>query len=684
MVFGYSFWWIVPILFISIAVARFKYRKLLKLPDVKPALALGIALLRFLTVLTLLFLLLRPALSFLRHLREKPLLLIAQDNSASLLNNKDSLYYRNEYPEFLRKQAGELEEKFTVEWLTFGKNTDKNNDIDFSGTATDISGVFDYAEQNYAVRRPEALVLLSDGVYNSGVNPRYKTIGYPVYTVGLGDTAEIPDVFIRQAEYDKFNFVKTIFPVKAQVAAVKQKGKAVRCVLRDYTGVLGEQTLRIDSDNFLGEVTFRVAARTQGIHKYTITLETGFEERSKENNRRDLYIHIIDNTGEILIAYGAPHPDVAAISEALRPTGIYNVTSHDLSLPLPAGSPPLLYILHNPRPDDRTYLRIAEEAEKRKTALWYILTDRTSIEAFAGEYRVHFLQAVNEYASPAYNRDFPYFELSAQEVKGYETYPPVVVPFGGIDPQAGKPLFTQNIKNTPTAYGLMCFYDRGGRRTTYNWGEGFWRWRLYSYRETGSHDLFNTLVHKTVHYLTSRKGNERFIHDIKPLYDETEEVVIQAELYNESYELVNTPDVRLTIRSGEKEYNYTLNRNGEKYRISLGNLAPGEYGYLLSANLREETFEQKGSFYVNTFNQELNDLVSDWSLLDEIAQRTGGKSVTLSQIDELFHEMRQNSRFVPVTKSEWKYLELNELAWLGILLLLLLCIEWFLLKYYAA
>ncbi len=454
--------------------------------------------------------------------------------------------------------------------------------------------------------------------------------------------------------------------------------------MRDYTGVLGEQTLRIDSDNFLGEVTFLVEARTPGIHKYTVTLEAGFEERSKENNRRDLYVNIIDNTGEIVIAYGAPHPDVAAISEALRPTGIYNVTSHDLSRPLPDGPLPLLYILHNPRPDDRTYLRIVEEAEKRRTALWYILTDRISIEVFAGEYRVHFLQAVNEYASPGYNREFPYFELDPQEVKGYEAYPPLVVPFGEIAPQAGKPLFTQNIKSTPTAYGLMCFYDRGGKRTAYNWGEGFWRWRLYSYRETGRHDLFNTLVYKTVHYLTSRRGNERFIHDIKPLYDETEEVVIQAELYNESYELVNTPDVRLTVRSGEKEYNYTLNRSGEKYRISLGNLAPGEYSYLLSTNLRGETFEKKGSLYVNTFNQELNDQVANWPLLEEIAQRTGGKSVSLSQLDKLFNEMHQNSRFVPITKSEWRYLELSEVEWLGILLLLLLCIEWFLLKYYAA
>lgn len=86
--------------------------------------------------------------------------------------------------------------------------------------------------QHFIVRRPAAMILFSDGIYNTGVNPKYKTPDFPVYTVALGDTVAYPDVYIRNVETDKFNFVNTIFPIKVEVGAIKQKGSQVKCSLK--------------------------------------------------------------------------------------------------------------------------------------------------------------------------------------------------------------------------------------------------------------------------------------------------------------------------------------------------------------------------------------------------------------------------------------------------------------------
>ena len=686
MVFEYSYWWIFPMLALSGAVAYLKFRKISKLPDISFGLALFISSLRFLVTLILLVLLLNPALSFVKNIKEKPLLLVVQDNSASISKNKDSIYYQNEYKESLNQVIAGLEEKFNVECLNFGRQVKKGEVLDFSENYTDISAVFDYAERNYVFQRPAAMVLLTDGIYNSGANPRYKTSAFPIYTVLLGDTTLYPDIYVKDIESNKFNFIHTTFPIKASIAAQKQKGKQITCKLLENGKQIAEKTLLIGQEHFLAEVVFEVEAKRKGIAKYTVVAEADPQERIRENNQATVYTNIIDNTGEVAIYYDAPHPDIAALVNAINVSGLYKCSLHNLSEPI-GDLKANLIIFHNPVPTDPNYQKLVEAAAKRKTALWYVLTTPERIETFARfgkNFAIDNHVGMNEYATVEFNKDFPYFEFTDSEVNGFMSYPPLVVPFGELKSNAGRLLFTQRIKNTPTSNGIIGFYENNGNRICYFWGEGLWRWRLYSYKEFGNHELFNTLINKITGYLAAQRGTDRFIHDIKPLYDESEEIVIQAELYNESYELVNQPDVKLNLKYNDKDFDYILNRNEDKYRISLGNLAAGEYSYRLVTDLKGEHFEKNGVFYVRSQNVELNNIVADRQLLQDIATRTGGQMVERQDMERLPDMLNGNERFNPVYKSEVKYMGLSEWSILGLILILLLCTEWFLLKYFVS
>lgn len=684
MVFEYSYWWIFPILVLSGTVAYLKFRKISQLPDISFGLALFISSLRFLVTLILLVLLLNPALSFVRNVKEKPLLIIAGDNSASIPRNKDSLYYQNEYKESLNRLIAGLKQKFDVECLNFGREVKKGDEFDFSENYTDISAVFDYAERNYLFRRPAGMVLLTDGIYNSGANPRYKTSSFPVYTVLLGDTTQYPDIYVKQIESNKFNFIQTTFPVKASVAARKLKGKRITCELLENGKRIAEKTLTVGQDHFLTDVVFEVEAKQKGIAKYTVVVEADSQERILDNNRATVYTDIIDNTGEIAIYYNAPHPDIAAIINAVNVSGLYKCSLHSLTEPIGEVKANLI-ILHNPEPTHPNYQKLAEIAAKRKTALWYILTTPERIEAFARfgkNFAIDNHTGMNEYATVELNKDFPYFEFTDSEISGFMSYPPLVVPFGELKSNAGRLLFTQRIKNTPTSNGIIGFYENSGSRICYFWGEGLWRWRLYSYKESGNHELFNTLINKITGYLAAQKGTDRFIHDIRPLYDESEEVVINAELYNDSYELVNQPDVKLNLKYEGKDFDYNLNRNEDKYRINLGNLSAGEYRFRLATDLKGEHFEKNGVFYVRSQNVELNLVVADRQLLQDIAIRTEGRIVEKQDMAQLLNMLNENGQFNPVYKSEVKYMGLSEWSILGLILILLLCTEWFLLKYF--
>lgn len=684
MVVEYAYWWLLPILVLSGTVAYLKFRKIARLPDIPSLVTVIVVALRFLVVFTLLFLLLNPALSLLRRVKEKPLLVVAQDNSLSIRKNKDSLYYQTDYKASLFQMLERLERHFDVDLLTFGSRVKRGDSLSFTENSTDLAGIFDYSERNYTLRQPQAMLLLSDGIYTSGVNPRYKTFSYPVYTVALGDTVVYPDVFVRNVELDKFNFIHTIFPIRVEVAAVKQNGKRIKCVLRENGKVVEEKTLSVNREHFLQELIFQAEAKRKGVVKYTIEIIPEGNDRIRENNQATAYAHIIDNSGHVAIFSAAPHPDIAALTNALEVSGIYQCERYNFSKPAEDLKANLI-IFHNPEPGSPEYQKIRDWAFQRKISVWYMLTTRESIEAFSRfgkDYTAAFSTSANEYATIYINRNFPYFEFTESEKKGFEEYPPLVVPFGELNVRAGRLLFAQKIQHTPTTNGMIAFYDREGSRICYLWGEGFWRWRLYSCKENGNHDLFNTLVSKIVNYLAVQRGNDRFLHDIKPLYEEAEEAIINVELYNNSYELVNEPDIKLLLKYKGKEYDYLLSRNEEKYRINLGNLPAGEYDYYLSATWKGEQFEKKGNFDVKSRNIELNNLVADSQLLKDLATQSGGQSFEVRSLKDLEETLVQHFQSRDTERMEIRYVDLREYTLLGIILLILLCIEWFLLKYF--
>jgi hypothetical protein len=52
---------------------------------------------------------------------EKPILLLAQDNSRSILSNEDSTFYENLYEDSIKSQLDELEEFYDLRTCIFGQ-----------------------------------------------------------------------------------------------------------------------------------------------------------------------------------------------------------------------------------------------------------------------------------------------------------------------------------------------------------------------------------------------------------------------------------------------------------------------------------------------------------------------------------------------------------------------------------
>ena len=96
-------------------------------------------------------------------------------------------------------------------------------------------------------------------------------------------------------------------------------------------------------------------------------------ERTYENNRIETWVNIIDNSAKVAIYTTAPHPDIAAIKNAVGVSGIYRCKLYRWEEPLDSLNANLV-ILHNPDPHSTGYQQLMQEINRRKLSVWYILT----------------------------------------------------------------------------------------------------------------------------------------------------------------------------------------------------------------------------------------------------------------------------------------------------------------------
>ena len=154
------------------------------------------------------------------------------------------------------------------------------------------------------------MILLSDGIVNTGSNPYYKasSVEYPVYTVGLGSTETTTDLYVAGINHNKQALKGNYFPVEIKVAANQLANNHVTLTLEEGKEVLMTKNLNINSRKFFETVSANLQATTKGLHKYKVTLTELDGEITHKNNVAYFYVEVIDSREKIAIVYSGPHP----------------------------------------------------------------------------------------------------------------------------------------------------------------------------------------------------------------------------------------------------------------------------------------------------------------------------------------------------------------------------------------
>jgi hypothetical protein len=228
----------------------------------------------------------------------------------------------------------------------------------------------------------------------------------------------------------------------------------------------------------------------------------------------------------------------------------------------------------------------------------------------------------------------------------------------------------------------MILFNQGvDRKSATITGEGIWRWRLANYAKTGNQQAFDELFTRIIQYLAVKEDKSQFRIMLKNNFSENEAVAIDAELYNDSYQLINAPEVNIVITDeNKKNFPYAFTRTSNAYYLNAGSLPPGEYSYKASTTFAGKAFQKSGMFTVKLLNIESMNTVANHVLLNNMAARHKGKMVYPQQLDQLEKHLAARDDMKTIVYTQKRYIDLVSFLPVLLLLLGLISAEWFIRK----
>ena len=638
--------------------------------------------LRFLAVAFLAFFLLSPFIKNITRTVEKPIIIFAQDNSESIVVGKDSAYYKKEYAGEVVNVLSKLSEDFDTNNYSFGNQISRGLSFSYKEKQTDMATLFQEIDNRFINRNIGAVIIASDGLYNKGQNPIYSLKNnFPVYTITLGDTTVQKDLILTNVLHNKIVYLGNKFPISIQIEAARLSGKNFTCTIFKGAEKLFSQQVNINSNNFSFEIQTLLEAKQKGIQRYTIALSRIDGEITYANNVKDVFVDVVDGKQKILILADAPHPDIAAIKNALEANLNYEVNSmlaSDFNASLSGYNMVVLHQLPSLR---NPIQKIVTDIEKQTIPVLFVLGSQSSVPAFnkaQSDLTITSNNGGTNNTLPLVDNDFSLFTTS-DEMKSYiNKLPPLQSPFGSYKMNPSASVFCyQKIGVVETRQPLLFFTQQSEKKTGFICGEGIWRWRLQDVFDHNNTLLFNELITKTAQYLSAAVDKSFFRVNGKNNFYENELIEFDAELYNESYELINNPEVNMMITNGEgKKFPYVFSKTSNGYHLNAGRLPVDHYHYEAKTQTGKKIYSLKGEFSVSALQVESSNIVADHQLLYSIAKKSGGEMLDKNNLSQLIDILSKRDDIHSVSHSEKKLSDMINLKWIFFLLLLLISTEW--------
>ena len=633
--------------------------------------------LRFVSVFSLLLLLLNPKFESATYYEEKPNLVIAVDNSESTDYLKQGDAASSLVNELINDS--DINQKFDVTALSFGSEVNYIDSLSFDEKQSNISGFF--KNYNELFKNSVAPVLLvTDGNQTLGKDYQYisKNNGQPIYPVILGDTTSFSDLRISQVNVNRYAYLKNRFPI--EIITNYSGNENFGSVLRISSGnaVLFSQRLIFEPNKTSEIINTTLVANTVGVRTYKVELLPLDNEKNKINNYKNFAVEVIDQKTNIALVSETIHPDLGALKKSIESNEQRSVEILKPDEFLLSSKDYQIVFLYQPTSN---FTSVYEKVNKQRYNTFTVAGASTNWNLVNENQDIFEQEITNqlEYYQPSLNTNYGTFIIDNIQ---FDNYPPLQSEFGSTSQNIGQNiLLYKSINGIETGEALLSTFEDENQKHALLNGEGIWRWRSKCYIESDSFESFDNFIGKLIQYLSSNKRRNRLNVYHKSFYNQTDDIVLSAQFFNKNYEFDANANLQITYRNKETNQSNTLPlllRNAS-YIVDLSSVSPGDYVFIIKSN--DEPISASGNFKVLAYNIEQQFLNADVTKLKSIATNSNGKYYFIGKTDNVINDLLEDERFATIQKSKRSVIPLIDYKYLLGLIALALSLEWFIRKY---
>jgi len=689
--FSYPHWYIILCILLGVGYAVVLYTRAGTFKENKWLhWVLGIA--RAALVSLLAILLLSPQIKSLLTETKKPIIVLAQDNSESVLANMSETEV-TEFKDNFQSLHDNLEQNYEVQTYTFGSEVRENMDFTFTDKVSNISEMLNTVYDQYSNQNLGAMIIATDGIYNEGSNPIYAgtKLAAPIYTVALGDTTPQRDVFVKRVFHNKIAYLGDKFSIQVDIASQNCAGSNTSLVVKKVGGGAAQTfPIKIDKNNYFTTKEVILNADKSGVQRYLVSVNKLEGEVSTVNNNKEIFIDVLDARQKILILADSPHPDLSAIKSTMEKNKNYEVEIKDATstnINIPAYDFIILHQLPSIKYPINTVLSAIRNNKKPSLFIVGSQTDLTKFNSAQDLLTITGTTTNTNNVQAALADNFSLYKVDPLLENALPKFSPMLAPFGEFKEGPNTSVLAyQRIGKVDTKYPLIMFGESKGAKSGVIAAENIWKWKLFDYLENKNHTVFEELLGKIIQYLSLKEDKRKFRISLdKNIFNENEQIIFDAELYNQSYELINEPDASISIKDEqEKEYNFTFDKAGNAYRLNVGLLNVGNYTYTAKTFTNGENLTYSGQFSVRPIQLELFETTADHALLKLLSDKYGGSMVYPTAITTLSQVIKDKGNAKPVIYESTKTRSIINIRWILGLLMGLMIFEWFLRRYFGS
>lgn len=659
---------------LALFIALFQYRNKPKNPT---KLNNVFALLRFITVFSVLLLLINPKFEQIKVYEEKPNLVIALDNSSSIKHLKHDKEARD-LVEILKNNSA-LSEKFNVDFYTFGNNLKNSDSISFTESETNIAKAFSQLSEIYK-NSLSPTILISDGNQTYGNNYQFVSQSYkqPIYPVILGDTVTYMDLKIQQLNVNKYAYLKNEFPVEAIL--VYNGVNDISTNFKIYSGPnkLYSKTLRFTKKENSKLLTLALPANSVGVESYKAMLVPLSNEKNIINNSQNFAVEVIDQKTNIAIVSNILHPDLGMLKKSIEHNEQRSATILKPSNVLKQIDDFQMFILYQPNNAFKDLFEILDTRKSNQFVVVGTKTDLSFLNSVSKNYQYEITNQTEDY-QPEFNINYAPFII---ENLDFESFPPLKSNYGSVlFSSPFESMLNKKINNVSTSDPLLATFESNGKREAVLFGENIWQWRAQSFLSSKSFSAFDNFIGNVMQYLASNKQRSRLNIDFESFYNGNQNIIIYAQVFDKNYEFDARENLTIAVKdqtSGEeKSFSFIYKNN--TFQVDLSNLPPSEYTFkVFTAN---EKLSKSGTFKILEYDVEQQFLNANVEKLQQLASNSSGISYFIDDMGDLTADILDDPRYKTIQKSHKNTVPLIDMRILLFLIASSLTIEWVLRKY---